>query len=326
MQNKIVDAFDERISATPTGPVIQHINPADPNSPQVIVQQNGDGQQQQPYQPMTMKDMMKAQRESLKEELEFRRLLMESYGMAPNQQGSQQPRNEEEVLASAILKQPEVIENVVGSVLKRFGGKSGSSDDEPSLTAAFMETVKSGQLASSIDAVFRGIHGLVNMILPQRGQNDGQAQVGTAPLQNHGTENQNQGTQSPAPLPEIQGSQTQSQGATDMAQVGAHANGQQQMTPEQHALARLIENCQRRVPVQVAFQQLINYADAVNEQAPDYSIDGYIDMLGSAPTEAVMEFVKTLPNGEQIAALPHAKEWTEQLQKLIRESQEGDEE
>jgi hypothetical protein len=70
----------------------------------------------------------------------------------------------------------------------------------------------------------------------------------------------------------------------------------------------------------------MNFADAVNEQYPQGSIDGYIDMLGSAPTEAVIEFVKTLQGGDQIAALPHAKEWTEQLQKLIRESQEGEEE
>jgi hypothetical protein len=98
------------------------------------------------------------------------------------------------------------------------------------------------------------------------------------------------------------------------------------VTPEETALRTLVDNCMRKVPPQIAFDRLMAYAEAVNEQYPQGSIDGYIDMLGSAPTDAVIEYVKSLPGGEQIVSLPHAKDWCAELQRLIKESQEGEEE
>jgi hypothetical protein len=325
MDNRIVDAFDERISATPTAPVVQHINPNDPTSPQVIYQTNGDGQQQA-YQPPSVRDIMKAQKEAFKEQLEMAKLMREAYGLSPEQQ--QQPRSEEEILSSAILKQPEVIENVVGSVLKRFGGKSGSDDDAPWYADIVRKAVESGQAAQivqvAIDRIFNGVSGLF-----PGGQNNGQAQVVQTPMQNQTQPNQQQVLSIPSQqATSDQSLQPSSPPASDMGSGGAAGQIEQtasQTTPEQHALARLIENCQRNVPVQVAYQQLVSYADAIEDQAPEYSIYGYIDLLGSMPTDQVIEFVKTLPDGEQIAALPHARQWTTELQKLIKESQEGEE-
>jgi hypothetical protein len=323
MDNRIVDAFDERISATPSGPVIQHVNPNDPNSPQVIVQTaNGDGQQ---YQAPSMRDIMKGQKEALKEHLEMTKLMREAYGMTPEQ--PQQQRSEEEILSSAILKQPEVIETVVGSVIKRFGGSDGK-DNEPWYADVVRDAVKSGQAAQivqvAIDRIFNGFSGL----FPGR-QNNGQAEMAAAPLQTNGPANSQRTTDGRTvvaqEIPQGNQSLQPASGEVD-SQSGMLPAGQQQITPEQHALTRLIQNCQRNVPVQVAYQQLINYADAVNEQAPDYSIDGYIDLLGSMETDQVLDFVKTLPGGEQVAVLPHAASWTAELQKLIKESQEGEEE
>jgi hypothetical protein len=323
MQNKIVTAWDKRISAGAQGPIIQHVNPNDPTSPQVVYQSqstNGDGQAQQV--PMSIKDIMKTQREALKEQLEMAKLMREAYGFAP-EQPQQQQRSEEEILSSAILKQPEVIETVVGSVIKRFGG-SGGKDDEPWYADVVRNAVKSGQAAQivqvAIDRIFNGFSGL----FPGR-QNNGQAEMATAPvspIQHAGGQVQN---------PEI-GAQVLegNQQSDEPRALSGHQSeipnqaGAQQITPEQHALARLIQNCQRNVPAQVAFQQLVNYADAINEQAPDYSIDGYIDLLGAMETEQVIDYVKTLPGGEEIASLPHAQAWTAELQRLIKESQEGE--
>src|SRR6266498_3890249 len=69
MDNRILDAFDVRISAAPTSPMVQHVNPNDPNSPQVIFQ-TSDGQQAMP----SLKEVWKAQREALKEQLEMAKL------------------------------------------------------------------------------------------------------------------------------------------------------------------------------------------------------------------------------------------------------------
>jgi hypothetical protein len=316
--SKVVASWEKRLG--PTTPNIQHVNPNDPTSPQVVYQSaNGDGQAQQV--PMSIKDIMKTQREALKEQLEMAKLMREAYGFAP-EQPQQQQRSEEEILSSAILKQPEVIETVVGSVIKRFGGSDGK-DNEPWYADVVRDAVKSGQAAQivqvAIDRIFNGFSGL----FPGR-QNNGQAEMGAQavpPLAN--TQGANPQESRPA-LPTL----PEGQGASAIQDPVANAQGsenQAAITPEQHALTRLIQNCQRNVPVQVAFQQLVNYADAINEQAPDYSIDGYIDLLGSMETEQVLEFVKGLPGGEQVAALPHAASWTAELQKLIKESQEGEE-
>jgi hypothetical protein len=313
--SKVVASWEKRLG--PTTPNIQHVNPNDPTSPQVIVQTtNGDGQQ---YQPPSMRDIMKGQKEALKEHLEMTKLMREAYGMSP-EQPQQQQRSEEEILSSAILKQPEVIETVVGSVIKRFGGSDGK-DNEPWYADVVRDAVKSGQAAQivqvAIDRIFNGFSGL----FPGRA-NNGQAEMGQTPLANQ-RQSENGQDQSQTYRPEGQALASELQESAPA--ILPAGNPESPPTPEQHALTRLVQNCQRNVPVQVAYQQLVSYADAIEEQAPDYSIYGYIDLLGSMETEQVLEFVKTLPGGEQVAALPHAVSWTAELQKLIKESQEGEE-
>ena len=328
MDNRIVDAFDERISATPAGPVIQHLNPNDPTSPQVIYQSTGDGQQVQ--QIPTLKDFMKAQREALKEQLEMAKLMREAYGFTP-EQSANQPQSEEEIIAGAIIKQPAVIESVVESIIKRVGSKGGGDSDEPWWAGMLKDSITTGQLAPTVQGLVRALfpNGLFGGLF-SGGQNNGQAPMAQTPLQNQPgssvdgvsrTQGFPQGQESLPP------SADRSLRSANMAGTQEHQNSPAQqatISPEQHALSRLIENCQRRVPVQVAYQQLISYADAVEEQAPDYSIYGYVDLLGSMETDQVIDFVKALPGGERVASLEWAKEWTSELQRLIKESQEGE--
>jgi hypothetical protein len=328
MQNKIVDAFDERISATPTGPVIQHVNPNDPTSPQVIVQTtNGDGQQ---YQPPSMRDIMKAQKEAFKEQLEMAKLMREAYGLTPETPQQQQQTVDPELAAlQLITKNPDVMEKIAGGIAKSIFGGKGVADDTPWWADILKDSITTGQLAPTVQGVVRALfpNGLFGGLFPG-GNNNGQAQMATAPLQTNGTADSQRATDGRTvvaqEIPQGNQSLQPASGEADQ-QSGMLPAGQQQITPEQHALARLIQNCQRNVPVQVAYQQLINYADAVNEQAPEYSIDGYIDLLGSMETDQVLEFVKALPGGEQVVGLPHVKEWTAELQRLIKENQEGEE-
>jgi hypothetical protein len=322
MKNQIVTAWDKRISGGMAGTVIQQTNPADPNSPQVIVQTtNGDGQTQQI--PMSIKDIMKTQREALKEQLEMAKLMREAYGFAPEQSQQQQQQTTDPELAALqlITKNPDVMEKIADGIAKSIFGGKGVVDDTPWWADILKDSITTGQLAPTVQGVVKALfpNGLFGGLFPG-GQNNGQTPIHQAPLQNQ------QNNQAPVSegVPQIgegmvSGTVESSQGAS----VGQDQTTT--VTPEQHALTRLIQNCQRNVPVQVAFQQLVNYADWVNEQAPDYSIDGYIDLLGSMETEQVIEFVKSLPGGEQIIVLPHAKEWCAELQRLIKESQEGEE-
>jgi hypothetical protein len=87
----------------------------------------------------------------------------------------------------------------------------------------------------------------------------------------------------------------------------------------------VMNDCARKIPPQVTFTNLMTFADAVNDQAPAYSIDGWIEFFAQMPVDEAIEVVKSLPNGEQVASLPHAKQWTTDLQTLIKNNQEGDE-
>jgi hypothetical protein len=324
--SRVVASWEKRLGAVPSSPVIQSVNPADPNSPQFVIQTNGDGQQA--YQPPSMRDIMKAQKEAFKEQLEMAKLMREAYGF--NSEPSQQePKSEEEIIAGAIIKQPAVIESVVESIIKRVGVKGGDSDT-PWWADILKDSITTGQLAPTVQGVVKALfpNGLFGGLFPG-GQNNGQAPMATPPLQTNGPADSQRApdgrTVVAQEIPQGNQSLQSTNGEVDQ-QGGMLPAGQQQITPEQHALSRLIQNCQRNVPVQVAYQQLVSYADAIEDQAPDFSIYGYIDLLGSMPTDQVLEFVKSLPGGEQIIALPHAKEWTTELQQLIKESQEGEEE
>jgi hypothetical protein len=318
LDNKIVKPWEKEIGA-PT-------SSGDPTSPPAAT--TGENQQ-----PMSFRDIMRSQKEAFKEQLEMAKLMREAYGLAPDQTGNP-ARSEEEVVASAILNRPEIIDSVVGGVIKRYGGASGK-EDEPWYAPAVIDAVKNGTavqlVKTAIDSIFSGLQGLF-----PKGANNGQAQVSQTPLQNQTRTEQNQ--QHNQFTPSAQGTLQPGDGSLGSGQtlesrtpgevagdVFRGDESQMALSPEDTALRILIDDCMRKIPAKVTFNRLMAYADAVNEQAPQYSIDGYIDMFASMPTEAALEYVKTLPNGEAVTSLPHSKEWTEQLQKLITESQEVEE-
>src|SRR6266540_3075669 len=329
MDNRILDAFDVRISAAPTSPMVQHVNPNDPNSPQVIFQ-TSDGQQAMP----SLKEVWKAQREALKEQLEMAKLMREAYGLESDKSDKATMTgatdDPETLLLRNLANNDKFMDKINSGVIKKILG-DGSVDDDPSWSAVGMEAVKSGQLGVAIEAAFKGLSGLINMILPRRDNNNGQAQMAQTPVAS--MENQ-QGRDPQSvqhvllPTAEGQGHGAVQEGVGGIQ--GTQAQGtpgqQQQVTPAEQALATVIADCQKKVPPQITFTNLMTFADAINDQVPAYSIDGWIEYFGGMPVDGAIDFVKTLPNGEQIASLPHAKEWTEALQKLIKESQEREEE
>lgn len=99
-----------------------------------------------------------------------------------------------------------------------------------------------------------------------------------------------------------------------------------EVPPEDQLLALVIDHCVRRIPPTVAANRVMHFADEVNDKAPVLSVDGYLEMFVEAPPEMIIEYVKTLPNGEQIAALPHALPWTTELQQLLKAKLETEEE
>lgn len=308
MKNQIVTAWDKRISGGAATPVVQHVNPNDPTSPQFIVQMPEGAQQ-----PVSVVDPLKQMREAAKFYKEMKQTF-EPEGM----QQQQQPKSEEEVLTTAILNRPEVVDNLVGSVMKRIGGSSGK-DDEPWYADVVRDAVKSGQLVQvvqvAIDRIFNGVGNL----FPGRQNQNGQAQMAETPSQ------VGQETQIPGTETITQSGESGEPGDVQRLGTGQPDMGVQPKTPEEQTLAIVLNNCSRKVPPSITADQVLKYADLLNDQAPWASIDKWLELFVDMPADAALDFVKTQPNGEQIANLEWARDYTEQLQKLIRESlQEGE--
>ena len=231
-------------------------------------------------------------------------------------------RTEDEVLATAILKQPDVIENVVGSVIKRFG-RNGGGDDDPSPWAVAMKLVESGQASQIVKAFLDSFWNGINNF---RGNQNGHAQTQAQGMAQHQTPQ-------PTQLPHMPPSEARPEMAAPSQQA---AEQQQQMSPEQEALALVLDHCQRQAPPRITLaeltqreqtlQGLINQHAMQTGQILTNQITLYLDLFNDMTTDEVIEIVKSLPGGAEVVALPHAREWTEQLQKLIQESNGGDEE
>ena len=93
------------------------------------------------------------------------------------------------------------------------------------------------------------------------------------------------------------------------------------------ALAKVIDGCARKASPEGIIDWVFQFADEINAQLPDHSIDGAIELFTTATVDQIIAFVGALPGGDQVVALPHAREWTTELQRVIAESQpeEGDE-
>src|SRR5215813_16673 len=318
-KNAIVSSWRERCGGFPVAPIaVQSSEPGQP--PQVIYQQPG-----QFPAPRNLK-------EELREVSEMIRLVDDIRG--PREDVAANPaRSEDEILATAILKQPDMVESVVGSLVKRFG-RSGGGDDDPTPWSVAMKLVETGQAAQIVKAIFDSFFNGVNSMIPGR-QNNGQAQMAEAPHANMGA------IQNPPPVNgqtdqfrQNQNIQALPQGVESPSQVGAPGASGQQQSPEQDALALVLHHCKHKIPPKITYAELaqreqrldliLNQHGMQTGQILSNQISLYVDMLGDMSAQDAIGFVKTLPGGEEVAALPHAKEWTEALQAIIKENQEGD--
>jgi len=321
-KNAIVSNWRERVGGFPVQAAAVVTEPGQP--PQIIYQQPMAGQ----APPRNFKD-------ELREFAEMLKLFDNIRG--PREEGPAPVQSPDEVLAGAILKTPDMVENVVGGLVKRFG-RNGNPDDDPTPWAVAMRAIETGQAAQIVNNLVNGFfNGLRGMIPQNGGQQHGQAQMGTPPFQNQAPI-QNQNVQPPANLHEIQNPQTQPQSAPDMGEAGAPASPdqQQQMSPENQALSLIITQCQRKAPPRLVFSQLMDmegrYTTLLDQHAMQTGqilpnpITANLGLFAYTPIESVMNFVRSLPNGANVADLPHAKEWTEQLQRLIKQDIEREEE
>lgn len=221
---------------------------------------------------------------------------------------AQAPVDPEIAALQLISKNPEVMEKVATGIARTVLGDKAMSDDNKWADVA-IELIKSGQGPEMLRVLIQ------EFMSPFRGpaqypaQQYAQAQ---APQQPPGQIPPGPGNQPMPPQPTyVQGPPP----GAEQPQAGADPG----MLPEDHALMLTLQLCARRAPPQVACNRLLEYAGMLNNDAPQYSIDDYLDMFISMTPDDALAFVRTQRGGEAVAAMPHAREWTEQLQTMIKQ-------
>jgi len=312
LDNKIVRQWEREITLPGSGATMIQQNPNDPTSPQVIVNVPENGAPGIPLDPF--KEAERA--------LSLVKKYNEAFGAFQPQGSASNGRTDEEILAGAILKTPDMVENVVGGLVKRFG-RNGNPDDDPTPWAVAMRAIETGQAAQIVNNLVNGFFNGLRGMIPQNG-----GQQHAQPPQQR-TEAPPQPDQ--ASMPHMPPLETRPEMETQPP-----GQEQQQMSPENQALSLIITQCQRKAPPRLVFSQLMDmegrYTTLLDQHAMQTGqilpnpITANLGLFAYTPIESVMTFVRSLPNGASVVDLPHAKEWTEQLQQLIKQDIEREEE
>lgn len=99
----------------------------------------------------------------------------------------------------------------------------------------------------------------------------------------------------------------------------------QELTPAEHLLSFVLEQCHRNAPREAVADQIFTFADQVNETDPLNSVDWYIRAFALMPPDDALAFVnQSVPGAERVTTQPHAKAWTTELQELLKQNYEGE--
>ena len=323
-KNAIVSAWREHIGGFPVAPVA--IPSSEPGQPPAFLYPPNLGQPQIPA-PRTVKEEMRDVAEMIK-------LVDTIRGPQENPTPANGLTDPDAILISSLAGNDKFMDKISNGLVGKLVGRGGS-DDDPSPWAVAMKLIETGQAAQIIKTFVDSFFNGVNQMIPGR-QNNGQATMAQAPNAPMGNlENQTQQNWQANQLRQDQNIQALTQGPENPPQAGAPTNPQQ-VSPEQDALALVLHHCRHKIPVKITLSELnqrenrldflLNQHAVQTGQILSNQITLYLDMFMDMSSDDAIAFVKSLPNGAEVASLPHAKEWTAELQRLIKDSQEGDEE
>lgn len=250
---------------------------------------------------------MPSPKQQLREFLDMQKMVREAYGIpAAGAAAAEAPQapDPETVFLQVLAKDTDIVPKLAKGTLGKLLGDQPAGDRDPWAEVA-MEAIKSGQAAqlvsSAIGAIFSGFSGMVSAARPTAAPG-----APGAPETPHPA----------AALPQ----QEPAAAADPAAQI-------EEPPPEVYVLNLALDHCARRVPPAVAAERILVIADKLNDQAPAQSIDGYLKLFVSLEPAVALDTAKGLAtNGDQVAGLPHALEWTAELQQLLRNALEGGDE
>jgi hypothetical protein len=185
-----------------------------------------------------------------------------------------------------ISKNPEVMAKLENGLFRLISGGRGGADDDPSWNKIIFRAVENGQAAASIQAVMgmlmQGLAGLIGTPAPQG--------LPPAPPNNV------------IPMPQAAPPPQQNPADLALLQLLNHA----------------VQYCARHITPEDTAQEIF---DAVYEEVPALyrrQVEAEITRVAGLPVDAVMAYVGSLEGGAQVAGLPHARQWVEQLQEVVK--------
>jgi hypothetical protein len=232
-------------------------------------------------------------------------------------QASQPQRSEEEIIASAVFKHPEVIETVIDSALKRFGGKE-DGDSEPWYAEPIKDAVKTGQAAQMFNSAANVVQAFFGNVLSMFTPKPVQPPAHQAPAPQASTV---QPPQSQQTAPAIEPAQQPAQLPANDQQQPAQAaqpqveQGAMQMAPVDALVYSLIQLMEKQAPITDA-QNVVNIAVVRNPELGE-SID---ELLALSVDQVLAMLAAYHP---PVAQMTHAKTWLESLMNAL--AGEGDE-
>lgn len=200
------------------------------------------------------------------------------------------PLDPEAAVFQLLAKDEHAVSQLSKGLLGKFFGDV-KEDRDPWAEVA-MEAVRNGQAAEllkvGISSLFQGFSGF----LPQ------------PPQQQQQTPQQSQ----PQPPPKNWPPQ---------------ALPTQSLAPSEELLSYVLQQCHLNAPREAVADQIITFADQINETDPLQSVDWYIRAFALMPTDEALVFVnQSVPGSERITELSHAKAWTAELQQLLKQNYE----
>ena len=246
-----------------------------------------------PYPAMTEHQPPPSPKEQLKEALELVRMVQGITGTSVANPAAVAPDDPEVAVLRLLAKDERVLDKLSKGLLgKIFNDVKEEADPWAEIAK---EALRSGQavelLQVGIKSLFQGFSGF----FPQFASN--------APA-----------AQQPRPQPPPQ---------PPPKDWPPQALPTQTLAPSEELLSYVLQQCHLNAPREAVADQIITFADQINETDPLQSVDWYIRAFALMPTDEALVFVnQSVPGSERITELPHAKVWTAELQQLLKQNYE----
>jgi len=257
----------------------------------------------------------------LKEQLQIQKMLREATGDNGQHQQPVQappPLDPEVEVIKLMAGDEDVKSKMAKSLFSKFFGGASVAEPDPWYASVITDAIKSGQgpeiISSLVGSLFNGVRSL----FPATGGNNA-----TPPMAQANAPNQaHSQIQVPIPEGQQQGTEGQQQGVeSGLGESDLDEQTEEVMPPQEELLLFVCNQCVRKVPPPPVVDSIMKFAEHTRTESPLEGpvLDFMIGQFATMPTADALAFVAgNVPGGDQVAALPHAVAWTQELQTGLR--------